>query len=890
MIDINKLTDSVAVILEDRQPPTEQALRDIVKAQALVLALMAGIPSDGALPEVELDRVVKLLETRFSIRMEIGALFESEQYLPWLAQRQGDIEWYYWGRYRKNLLKKSFPPHVVNTLDLLTDKILDHLQDPANEESWAKKGLVVGHVQSGKTANYTGLLCKAADAGYKVIIILAGTLNSLRNQTQERIDADFIGWCTREKKPVGAHAFGAERRPVCFTTSLEDFKKKTATTIAMDLAALNEPVVLIIKKNKSTLENLREWLSSNNRHNLKNFPMLLIDDEADYASINTKKDDETPAAINMAIRNLLSLFMRTSFVGYTATPFANIFIDPDSENEMETGVLYRDLFPRDFILSLDPPDNYVGPNRLFTDEADLDCVRDIVDNEILLPLHHGISFVPKALPESLRSAMRCFIMAKALRLLRGQTGKCHSMMVNASRFTGVQAVLAGLVLDYLKQLKQSISNYAALDSSAALQNGDLVRFKADFDREFSEAGFSWSQVQGCLKESASPIEVLVINSGSQDTLDYGSKNYPDGRSVIAVGGLGLSRGLTLEGLLVSYFLRNTVMYDTLMQMGRWFGYRDGFADVCRIYMTPAASSWYAHIAEATEELRRDFKAMERARLTPKDFGLRVRSHPTALIVTARNKMRTGRTVPMQIALEGRLASTSIVFGDAESVRQNTCVFETVCSECDKVQTAVSDPLGWLWKNVPASIVKSAVEGFSNHPECLLTYSEPLVQYIELLEAQAQTPLVIDVLLRSVACNAKDHSVGNRMVAPIHRTVELLTDNKIIFNKRRVGSKGDEKAGLTDDQIRVVRETFDGPNIPDRRYREVAGRNPLLLLYFTLVSDEDKSVPSRIIPAYALSFPGSSAAGTRPKNLVQYVVNTKWWEQNYAVDEEESEEN
>lgn len=892
MIDINKLTDSVAAMLADKaQPPTEQALRDIVKAQAMVFAMMAGSAGDSGLSDAVVEQVVKTIETRFSIRMEIGALFESENYKPWLAQRQGDIDWYYWGRYRKHLLKKSYPPHVVNTLDLLTDKILDHLEDPAKEGNWAMKGLVVGHVQSGKTANYTGLLCKAADAGYKVIIVLAGTLNSLRNQTQERIDADFIGWCTREKKPIGAHAFGAERRPVCFTTSLEDFKKRTATAIAMDLAAVKEPVVLIIKKNKSTLENLRDWLSNNNRHNLKNFPMLLIDDEADYASINTRKDDETPAAINMAIRNLLSLFTRTSFVGYTATPFANIFIDPDSEDEMQNGALYRDLFPRDFILSLDPPDNYVGPDRLFTDEADLDCVREIVDNETLLPLRHKISFVPKALPESLRGAIRCFIIAKALRLLRGQTGKCHSMMVNASRFTGVQEVLGGLVLDYLKQLKQSISNYAALDSATALQNGDLASLKENFDREFAAAGFAWAQVQGCLKDSASPVEVLVINSGSQDTLDYGFKNYPDGRSVIAVGGLGLSRGLTLEGLLVSYFLRNTVMYDTLMQMGRWFGYRDGYDDLCRIYMTPSASSWYAHIAEATEELRRDFKAMERAKLTPKDFGLRVRSHPTALIVTARNKMRTGRTVPMQIALEGRLASTSIVFGDAESVKQNTSVLETVCRECDKVKTAAPDSLGWLWKSVPASIVKSAVEGFSNHPECLLTYSDPLVQYIELLEAQAQSPLVFDVLLRSVKGEPTPFKVAGRDIAPILRRVEELKIEKIVFNKRRVGSKGDERAGLSDEQIKQVKESYTGTNMPDRNYRQVAGRNPLLLLYFARVELKSQPGPNPpiVVPAYALSFPGNSAAGTRPANLVQYVVNTKWWEQNYGTDEDESEE-
>ena len=889
MIDINRLIDSVAVMLEDRQPPTEQALRDIVKAQAMVLAMMPDSNAEGDLSEVDIEQVVKTIETRFSIRMQIGALFESENYKPWLARRQGDIEWYYWERYRKHLLKKSFPPFVVSTLDRLTDSILDHLEDPAKDGNWAMKGMVVGHVQSGKTANYTGLLCKAADAGYKVIIVLAGTLNSLRNQTQERIDADFIGWCTREKRPIGAHAFGAERRPVCFTTSVEDFKKATATVIAMNLAAVKEPVVLIIKKNKSTLESLRDWLCSNNRHNLKNFPMLLIDDEADYASINTKRDDETPTAINMAIRNLLSLFARTSFVGYTATPFANIFIDPDSEDEMANGELYRNLFPRDFILSLDPPDNYVGPDRMFTDEADLDCVREIADSETLLPLGHKISFVPQALPDSLRRAMRCFIIAKALRLLRGQTSRCHSMMVNASRFTRVQAVLGGMVLDYLKQLKHSISNYAALDPATALQNGDLAALKQDFDREFASTEFDWAQVQKSLRDSASPVEVVVINSGSQDRLDYGSTNYPEGRTVIAVGGLGLSRGLTLEGLLVSYFLRNTVMYDTLMQMGRWFGYRDGYADLCRIYMLPSATSWYAHIAEVTEELRRDFKAMERAKLTPKDFGLRVRSHPTALIVTARNKMRTGRVVPMQIALEGRLASTSIVFGDAESVMHNAEVLQAVCRECDKVRPAVQDNLGFLWKNVPAGIVTTAVQNFRNHPENLLTYSDPLVQYIELLTAQTDPALVFDVLLRSVASAQASYDVDGRKIAPIERTVELLSDEKIIFNKRRVGSKGDERAGLSADQIGQVHEASPGTNIPDWRYREVAGRNPLLLLYFVKVSEASKRDTVRVVPAYALSFPGNSAACTRPKNLVEYVVTTTWWEQNYGADVDESEE-
>ena len=886
MIDITRLIDSVAVILEDRTPPTEEALREIVKAQATVLALTAGIGGSGWLTEQQLEQAVKTIETRFSIRMDLGSLFEADDYKPWLAQRQGHIDWFYWNRYRKHLLKKSIPPHVVTTLDRLTDKILDHLEDPLKEGAWARKGLVVGHVQSGKTANYTGLVCKAADAGYRVIIVLAGTLNSLRNQTQERIDADFLGWCTKEKKSIGAYAFGSNRRPVCFTTSLEDFKKQTANAIAMDLAALNEPVVLIIKKNKSTLENLSEWLKGNNRHNLQTFPMLLIDDEADYASINTKKEDESPAAINMAIRNLLSLFTRTSFVGYTATPFANIFIDPESEDEMANGALYKDLFPRDFILSLDPPDNYVGPHRLFTDGADLDCVRDIEDNEPHLPIRHKIDFEPATLPESLRFAICCFIIAKAVRLLRGQNGKCHSMMVNASRFTKVQNILGGLILDELKRIKHSITNYAALPQVTALQNKDLAFLKSVFDKEFSTAGPEWTIIQKTLREAADPIELLILNSGSDDTLDYTPKNYPNGRSVIAVGGLGLSRGLTLEGLNTSYFLRNSVMYDTLMQMGRWFGYRDGYADVCRIFMTPSAADWYSHIAEATEELRRDFKSMERAKLTPKDFGLRVRSHPTALIVTARNKMRTGKLVPMQIALEGRLASTSIVFGDKDSIDQNTHVLASVCEQCEVEVPGQEMNLGYLWKGVHYSIIISAIRSFKNHPECMLTYDDPLVQYIEWLGTQNQKHF--DVLLRSAKDGVKDYSIGPLRIAPITRTVEIAADGKITFNKRRVGSKGDESAGLLDDQIKAARKAYPGKNVPDCEYRKVRDR-PLFLIYFATVTTKDEKRTVKAVPSYGVSFPGDPGSGRRPAKLVEYVVTTKWWEQNYGFAEEEPEE-
>lgn len=886
MPDIEKLINSVAMILEERQPQTEEVLMDIVKAQASVLKLTA----QEVFSEKDLNMAVRTLMTRFNIHMDSGTMFVADDYKPWLTGKQGAINWYYWIRYRKQLLNKGFPFHVVGTLDKLTDKILDHLEDPEKEGTWARKGLVVGHVQSGKTANYTGLISKAADAGYRVIIVLAGTLNSLRNQTQERIDRDFSGWCTRDKKYIGASTFGKERRPVCFTTSVEDFNKQTANAIAMGLEALREPVLLVIKKNKSTLENLYSWLKDNNRHKLQNFPMLLIDDEADHASINTNSADSDPTAINMAIRNLLSLFTRSSYVGYTATPFANIFIDPETIEEMENGEIYRDLFPRDFILCLDSPDNYVGPHRLLMEEADLDCIRDILDNEDLLPIRHKIDFAPEMLPDSLRQAICCFIIASTIRLLRGQVGKCHTMMVNVSRFTRVQNILAGLILEQIKQFKQNIVNYAGLPPEKALQNSDLLMLKGVFDQEFVSAGFAWPEIQKKIREAVNPIEVIVVNSSSLDTLDYTTRNYPNGRSVIVVGGLGLSRGITLEGLTTSYFLRNSIMYDTLMQMGRWFGYRDGYEDICRIFMTPTANSWYSHISDATEELRRDFKTMERAKLTPKEFGLRVRSHPTSLIVTARNKMRTGKLVPMQIALEGRLAETSVLLGDEDNLKYNKQVLESVCRQAEQEVRVRPEPgLGYLWKSVSPGIVMAAIQAFRNHPECVLTYAEPLVQYIEWLISSRDTRF--DILLRSSSDEPippATYPVADLKIVPIERTVPCLEDSRIEFNKRRVASKGDERTGLSKTQIEQIKNSYPGKNIPDRVYRKVDGRNPLFMIFFANVTRKD-GTGSKIVPAFGISFPGDAGSARRPAKLVEYVVTTKWWEQHYGAFDEDPEE-
>jgi hypothetical protein len=608
--------------------------------------------------------------------------------------------------------------------------------------------------------------------------------------------------------------------PAYFTTNTKDFRKALANQIGVGIGDLREPVVLVIKKNKSTFENLIDWLKHNNPHNLKNHPMLLIDDEADHASINTSKEGYDPSAINRKIRELLHLFDRSSFVGYTATPFANVFIDPATDSEM----LGDDLFPRDFIISLDPPSNYVGPDRIFSSERDLDIVRIVNDYEDYFPLKHKKDWKPEDIPISLKEAIKTFILSRAIRLLRGEKTAHNSMMVNTTRFTAVQSQTRFLIDEYVKEVRYSILNYCKLSPAEALKNSKIASLKSIFDNEFKRVGYTWGEVQNVLKDAVSPIGVIEVNSSSTaELLDYSKQNYPHGRNVIAVGGMNLSRGLTLEGLTVSYFLRNSIMYDTLMQMGRWFGYRDGYEDLCRIYMPGETESWYAHISDATNELREEFKRMKAAGMTPKDFGLCVRSHPESLIVTARNKMRTGTRILRQISLEGKLIETAILLRNPETVWQNLASVEAMVLDADKYGQKTDSNSGYLWKNVPAEHILQFIERFQNHPASLLTAKQPLAKqplkdFISWLESKGKGKwdVVLVTPTREGQSNIEKHIGGFRVVAQKRKVNEYphKGGNGIVLNKHRVASRGLEKAGMLDEDIERIKTKSESKNIPD----------------------------------------------------------------------------
>lgn len=892
---LEKIEDNVARALDGVVADREKII-STVKAYAEIQATINRV--EGLISEQDINNITERLEARFDISMEVGNLLSAEGYTPWLDDARENIDWYYWERYKRLLPDKKFNREVINVLDIDTNKILDHLENPEKEGGWKRKGLCVGHVQSGKTANYLGVICKAADAGYKVIIVMAGLLNALRNQTQERIDEGFVGLdssrqleaTTLEEKLTGVGKFfnsATWHSPVPLTTNTQDFDRKIATQLRAQISQFNEPVIFVLKKNVSILKNLIDWLKNNNSE-LNRFPMLLIDDEADHASVNTSKEDEDPTATNRRIRELLSLFEQSSYLGYTATPFANIFIDPENDDEM----IKDDLFPSDFIISLDTPSNYIGPKRIFDDDGDLDIVREVDDYEDILPLKHKIDEFPSTLPPSLYEAVRVFVLVKAMRNLRGQGNSHNSMLINVSRFTDIQSHIKWQIHEYLDELRSAVKNHYALPEHDAVTNSAMASLRETWNKEFSGTEFIWKKIQKELGAAVSPIRVIEVNgSKGSEPLDYNKHDYPNGRNVIAIGGLSLSRGLTLEGLTVSYFLRNSIMYDTLMQMGRWFGYRTDFEDLCRIYMSEEASSWYAHISRVTEELREEFSRMEKAKMTPRDFGLCVRSHPESLIVTARNKMRTAKPVLRQINLNGRLVETAVLSKSSDVIENNWQVVSLLVDIAREKGIPKDYNSSYLFLKVPVKYIEKFLDNFINHPASQNTDNRPLIEYLTLLYKKENLSSWDVIIMNKPGSKSsiKQQIVSGLSVKPQLRNVIVEKGNGIAQKNRRIGSDPDEQAGLDDVVVQKLLNQYGSrseiKSVACRKER----KRPLLMLHLLDCRLENNSINKRGVFAFGISFPGESTR-RMPERLVEYVVNTVWWNSNYAdlLDEEEDE--
>ena len=882
---------------------------------------------------VDLTTLRREVETRVTVWQEASTgLEDTTDHVEWLPAARGERSWDFWDRYRRYLEEvKLMPKRVVWRLDDTTDRVLRKLEDPTRPGRWHREGLVVGKVQSGKTANYIGLICKAADAGYKLIVVLAGIDNGLRSQTQLRIDEGFIGFDTQYQLRyddtrgtsylgVGAMPGAARLKVASLTNSAEngDFKRSRAETANMPVG--DYPIVLVIKKHRSILNYVRKWVvevegrptGHNGRKIVHDIPLLVIDDEADNASVNVAAVDEDtkPSAINAGIRELLESFDKAAYVGYTATPFANIYIDPSTEHE-QFGL---DIFPRHFIESLPAPSNYLGPERVFglqsgdPDDEDVEAVpiiRKVADYESWMPSQHKRDWVPpEPVPASLSEAIAAFVLVCAARRARGQATEHNSMLIHVTRFQDVQGRVAQQVDEELRLLTDRIrygdkgARQPVEDQLRVLWERDFVPTSAWFPAD-QVIPVSWGEVWAQIRAAAEKIQVRIVNGTSRDALQY-YENRRDGLSVIAIGGNKLSRGLTLEGLSVSYYLRASKAYDTLLQMGRWFGYRPGYEDLCRLYTTKALCEAYAEITSANDELRREFEEMAALEAKPEEFGLRVRVSPIGLAITAANKMRRG--IKVRLSYSGDIPET-VIFDLADgSVQRNYEALEKFIGRLDSTRPSLADAGSRVWRGVPAEdIVDGFLTEYVADPNAHRVRPAFIAEYIRRCQRVGELG---NWTVRLVSSRAgQEAKIGPYKVGLIKR--EPLNDpaQEGRYTIRRVVSPSDESSDLDRDQwdraMAATRKAAEGkldkngqprnPKVPTGTplRRERRPDQALLLIYplrNPLASDVEEKLP---LVGFAISFPFSENSAK-----TEYVVNEIWRQQELGGlddDDEDSEQ-
>lgn len=869
---------------------TEKELIDTVEAFRPVAA--AGIS------DAERDELVARMIERLNISMERGVVLKSHEYVPWLAERRRDIRWDRWVTYKQFLGQQKWPSKVIENLDELTDDILDLVGDPLEPGAWARRGLVLGDVQSGKTASYLGLFNKAADAGYRLIIVLAGHTESLRQQTQTRVDEAFIGrdssasvhraGTAPQSRLIGV---GRINRTIAnangMTTLTQDFTKKSkqATSIAISRDAAH-PYVFVVKKNKWVLNALAGWLSEqSNPGEQLDTPLLLLDDESDYASVNTKSEDD-PTAINAAIRKILDQFSRSSYVAYTATPFANIFINHEFDN---------DLFPRDFIYSLSAPSNYIGSKETFgtTDAKNTRNVRELIDAETYIPLKHKSSYRVPALPRSLIDSLQAFVLSNAIRDLRNDN-RPRSMLVNVSRFKAVQKQVFELVSDEIASVKNAIELYSVMHKRGKA-NTTISVLEEVFAKEYGDCGVTWDEVLDVLAASSSDIRVQVFNSDTDKNLEDNHTTWDRPQRLVAVGGDVLSRGLTLDGLTVSYFYRSSQASDTLLQMARWFGYRDGYHDLCRVWIDPAVAADYRFVFESVEELRTDLRTMLRQNLTPRDFGLAVRKHPGALLVTAKNKMRSAETRPTKISLIARRLETTKLSFDQDLLQGNSRSVDTFIrrlTDADEISFGKSRRMYPKWTHVPKNYIADLLDNFTIHPQDEIFSQNAIGKFVRNSSSPGFQYWDVVLVNGTKTDNAHTKIGGTEFYAPRRSfTVGPNQQLRLGGNSARLAG-ADDLINLIDEDATIerVRQDFretkepgtdmEKISYPESIYYPVLPR-PAILIYALRSVEKDSTEESvfkklrsvDFVVALKLAIPGDSTDVKNSSGDVEYVINS-----------------
>jgi hypothetical protein len=715
----------------------------------------------------------------------------------------------YWPPLRARLAG-SLDEDALTSVDQSSFKIVGLLQPPGMERIQTR-GLVLGYVQSGKTTNFMSVIAKAADVGYRLFIVLSGITDNLRAQTQQRLEEVLVGdlakqWFLLTQTDADFHSPGN----ASFLLSRPDHK-----------------LLAVVKKNPYRLRRLRRWLDSAGESTLRSCPIILIDDEADQASIDVGTANRT-SRINGLIRQILGK-PKAAYVAYTATPFANLLVNPSE---------YEDIYPRDFVVDLPRPRGYLGPEMIFgrepltpeeaeadTDDG-LDLVRLIPGDEVAEvqpPRGRGaVDTWEPALAPSLTEAIHWFVLATAARRHRDDKAAHSTMLIHTSMLATAHELLSEPVQAHLESLRRNITS----DDGT-----ELARLRSLWEREtgvvpartFDLPHVSWQDLSTRIEDVLSEAEVVIDNYRSTQRLSY-SSDRPT--TAIVIGGNTLSRGLTLEGLVCSYFVRAASAYDTLLQMGRWFGYRRGYEDLPRIWMTTDLRDWFYDLATVEEEVRREIHRYEDESLKPSELPVKIRAHP-AMAITSAAKMRSAVRARISFS-ESREQTILFNHRDSDWLRHN------ITATAELVRRAVDVPGVELGTNpegrarlssVPSAVVKDYLRQYRFHDRAYRMRSDLLTGYIN--EQNAQGFLLewnIVVISHPNDTNgALDLGLGDEvnliersrldmpgiphvniktLVTPIDRVADIGLSTKDV--RQRLGSP------LTDERLRLLREDIVGP--------------------------------------------------------------------------------
>lgn len=699
-----------------------------------------------------------------------------------------------------------------DSLDESSSEIVSLLANPT-EESFRCRGLVVGYVQSGKTANMTAVIAKAVDAGYNLIILLGGVTNKLRAQTQRRIEADVV------------NRHGTLWQKYTTTDDAGDFVKPANGQFVMPHRGGAQ--LAVIKKESTRLEKLLETVTKTQPPILRKLKALIIDDECDQASVNSGADDEEMTRINETIRRLIAALPCVSYVGYTATPFANVFINPFPARADKLD----DLYPEDFITALPRPKGYFGTLEVFgefdasadSDEIDFgrDMFRSIPEEEIARLVPKGKNghktFTPAVTPQ-LQKAILWFLMTCAIRRLRGQANDHMTMLVHTSAYVAQHDGMAEAIRIWLNTNRNDIESLAGpvgtLMSEVFAE--EIVRSPLSSHQQIDYLSTSIKRV---LPEVMQALELAVENGESLERLDFTGEP----KTYIVVGGSVLARGLTLEGLCVSFFLRTSLQYDTLLQMGRWFGFRKGYEDLPRLWTTKDLISNFRALAQVEEEIRKEISTYRTAEVTPLDFAVKVRSIP-GLAITSAAKMR--HAIRTSISFDGRHEQT-VRFNHLDSavVEKNwRAASELVNQLIDDGYRRIKDR---VFGEVPASVIRKFLVNYNMCDRQLNLNKQLLLSYLDGCVSRMPT---WNVAVMSLERESPTAQLGGLNVAPFIRS--QLKEPSDYADIKALMSKHD-----------VLVDVEDSVPFPTAGWDELKRRRPAVPLLLIYPIDK-KSTPAK----------------------------------------------